>query len=198
MFVYFPEFIYSKTKKYLKFTFANHINEDSARNLLKTKMKEENFLELLREYRENKIKFPKLKFLHCNSFFIKETPVSLGLISSYDKIDNKIKICSNYIDSLNDLSSILEKELGYAFEINLPEMQKKLSLNDYSRLSIKACKRMLYKNPEMELVKRCAYLDLKYRHYNLIKFTYEDEIDDMDNLKLNDIVKKLVEINLNN
>jgi hypothetical protein len=198
MFVYFPEYIYNKTKTFFKYTFANNINKDSARDLLKNKLKEENYLEILREYKNQKINFPKLNFRHCNSFPINETKVNLGLISSYDKIENEILICSNYVNSIKDLSSILDKELAYALEINSPLMQKKLTLNDYTSFSIKACKRMLSNNSEMELVKRCAYLDLKYRHYYLIKSTYEEECENMDNLKLNEVVKKLVEINLNN
>jgi hypothetical protein len=198
MFVYFPEYIYNKTKTYLNYTFANKINKDSARDLVKNKLKQENYLQILREYKNQKINFPKLKFRHCNALPINETKVNLGLISSYDKIDNEIVICSNYANSIKDLSSILDKELAYALEINSPQMQKKLTLNDYTSFSIKACKRMLFNNPEMELVKRCAYLDLKYRHYNLIKSTYEEEYENMDNLKLNEVVKKLVEINLNN
>lgn len=195
MFIYFPEYAYNRIKKYLKFSFNSLIYEEKTKSLLISKLNDINHRETLEEFKIQKINLPKIELNFCKSFLFKEPDVNLGILSSYDRIKNKIKICHNYIESLDQLSSILDKELAYALMINLPIMQRKLSLNDYSKLSIKACRKMLKNTRESEIIKRCAYLDMKYRNYESIKSSYEDEIT--DNLKINEIVRKLIDSNFN-
>ncbi len=149
MFVYFPEYAYKKIRSFLKYTFNSKVTEESAKKLLTEKLKDESFIQTINQFKLLKINMPLIKFSHCNSFNYKETEVDLGFLSSYDRIENKIEICKNYVDNLDQLSLLMDKEMTYALEINSPSMRRKLGLNDYTKMSIKACKSLVVRGMDL-------------------------------------------------
>jgi hypothetical protein len=68
-------------------------------------------------------------------------------------------------------------------------------------MSINACKNSLknknsiHKLIQSELIKRCAYIELKYKFTREIKKYYDEEYPEMENIKLNEIVRKIIDLN---
>jgi hypothetical protein len=202
MFIYFPEYIYSKIKNYSYYTFNSKIDynslDEKLKNIYKTDL---NFSTLIDSYKKNKVSFPNINLKHCNKFIGDDTHFNLGFISDYSMIDNKIGICKNMIEDETHLFRLLRKELSYALQLNLHyRNNKKTNLNDYTKFSIEACKSMIsseniHKVLKNELVKRCAILEFKFKFQEKLKNHYEEEYPEMDNLKLNELIKQLVDLN---
>jgi hypothetical protein len=75
---------------------------------------------------------------------------------------------------------LLLKEISYAFDINIKYKSKpSYSLQDLSIMSINACTTMMknisqHRLIKNELIKRCSYLELKYKFREEIKSIYEE------------------------
>ena len=217
MFIYFPELAYKQLTNYFKYTFNNSINENSSKEIISKKLKNENFQNLISQFKENNISLPSIELNHCNSLFKFDMEADLSLVSYYDRIENKIKMCRNLIKNEFEFSRLVDKELTYCLELNklnkervkagAKNKNKLNSLNDLAEVTIKACRNMIrgdyfnFKEDfnlklENELIRRCSYGELKYKFALDIKSIYEEEFPEMDNLKLNEIVRKLTDQNL--
>lgn len=163
---------------------------------------------------KEKIKLPTLELEHCNKFY--DYLSEVNPISNYNFNDNKIKICTNKIQNLNNqkhnhedkdkilyFESLFLKELSYFFDYNSKYANKCLNLNDKAKIAIRGCRfeikhRLSDRNFssgasekfEDELIKRCAYLDYKYKFLNDLEFE-ASKTDDNINL----IVKKYIDSN---
>lgn len=206
MFIYFPEFAYQHLKNFTFNTFNDNVDKQKVDEIFKKKLSDMNDLEFqttLKSFEKNKLKLPMIKFNHCNSIFQYDTDINVGLISKYDKIENKIEICKNLVKDVNHFEKLLLKELSYAEDYNISYKGKRLGLNDYANMSIKACRiemstdKVLHSIVKKELTKRCAYIDLKYKFGKELKEFYENEENsEMDNVKLNETVRRLVDQNI--
>lgn len=165
MFIYFPEFIYRKSKSYIKNIFESKKNtikyEASLENLISESINSDtnfNFNKFpLKDFKENlskiikdDIELPKVEFIACNKF----KDYDIQPISDYNFSRNKIIICfdklsnfsqENKKSDLEDMKikyfeALFLKEFSYFFEINTNYSMKKLNLNDKAKLSINACK----------------------------------------------------------
>lgn len=201
MFIYFPEYLYKKIKNYTFNTFNCGVSQVNANDLIQKKFSDQEYSNLISSFNSNKTSLPIIKLKSCNNFLNKEVELNLGVISFYNRIENKIEICNDYIENINHFESIIEKELTYAYEFSI--RKGKLTLNDFATMSINACKnslknetKNLHTTIKSELVKRCAYLEYKYKFSREIKNYYEEEYPEIDNLKLNEIVRKIIDINI--
>jgi uncharacterized protein YfkK (UPF0435 family) len=200
MFIYFPEYLYKKIKNYTFNTFNSGVSEKEAKNLIQEKLSDPEYSCLVSSFKKDKISLPIIKLKVCNNLLKNEVEQNLGLISSYNRIENKIEICNDYIESASHFESLIDKELTYAYEFST--RKGKLSLNDLATMSINACRsslkndtKNLHNMIQSEIVKRCAYLEYKYKFSREIKNYYEEEYPEMDNIKLNEIVRKIIDIN---
>jgi hypothetical protein len=202
MFIYFPEFIYRHTKQFITNTFRSEINELQIKEVLKNTINSEN--NYIADFKNKKISLPTLKFEHCNNIFNSTNKINPKIISYYNLIDNEIIICKNMIEGKEHFSQILSKELSYAYNYN-SNNNKSLSLNDYAKMSILACKNY-YSQTDVniynklltnEKIKRCANLELKYKfEKELLKSYYGDNpTNSYEDINLNNFVKKLIDQN---
>lgn len=196
MFVYFPEFVYKFSKNFVKTTLDFNFDKTNCERILSETMKLEEVSETIKAFNKAKIKLPITEFKHClQTDFIKP-------ISNYDPVENKIEICKNLISNEQELRGVFIKELTYAQEFNINFAKKNLTLNDLAKISSKACSKSLTifkeikysKNLHVELTKRCAYNDFKY------KFAYEltenlQNLTTNEDLTINELVKNLIDRN---
>jgi len=165
--------------------------------------------------RKEKIKLPKLELEHCNKFY--DYLSEVNPISNYNFNENKIKICTNKIQYLDNnkgnidndrdrilyFESLLLKELSYFFDYNSNYGNKRLNLNDKAKMAIKGCKfeinhrlreinsgNYISEKFEDELVKRCSYLDYKYKFLNDLEFEASKT-----NENINLLVKRYIDSN---
>jgi len=164
--------------------------------------------------KKEKVDLPKVELLHCNKFY--DYLSEVNPISSYNFSENTIKICSNKIQNQNEfktyneekdkikfVESLILKELSYFFDYNSLYANKKLNLNDKAKIAIRGCKfeikhklnenslnSVLVERFEDELVKRCAYLDYKYKFFNDLEFEASSSDEN-----INSIVKKYIDSN---
>ncbi len=198
MFIYFPEYAYKKIKNYYLHTINSGLNNEELKNIFIEKLKDPEYSNMISNFKNKNISLPTIKFKNCNSLFKNEILVNLGIVSNYNRIDNKIEICNDFIINKEHCEYIISKELTYAIEFN--NRKGKLGLNDYAEMSISACKNSLNKNSihkliQSELIKRCAYIELKYKFTREIKNYYDEEFPEMENIKLNEIVRKIIDLN---
>jgi hypothetical protein len=204
MFIYFPEFFYKNTINYIQSTFRDKFDEKKYEEFIVKELSEnENIKNMIKEFNEKKIKFPMISFEHCKpNFFVNQSDsLDLKSLSNYNNIDNRIKLCKNKIDSEEDFKMLLRKEISYAYDINIKYKSKpSYSLQDLSIMSINACTTMMknisqHRLIKNELIKRCSYLELKYKFREEIKSIYEEENRMFEDLKLNEIIKNLIDQN---
>jgi hypothetical protein len=208
MFIYFPEYFYKNTLNYLKSTFRNNLdgNNYKANEIISKEINGNNDLkQIFKDFKDNKIKLPTLQLEHCipKLFVNQSESLDINSISNYNSIENTIKICKNKIESDDEFVLLFRKELSYAYDMNLKFKNKgSYTLQDYSKMSTNACTNMIknikgsHKLIKNELIRRCSYLELKYKFGNEIKLFYEDEYPSMEDLKLNNIVKNLIDKNI--
>ncbi len=236
MFIYFPEFIYKRTKYYLENTFNKPLDKEKISRSLETLFnkvlndskqtdkinfnnKEKSSKEMFRNNIDNilnqNITLPKLELNHCNKYYDYYSEISP--ISNYDFAENKITICinkikSHYLPENKDkenlvIESLILKEFSYFCDFNTKYSKKSIKLNDKAKLTIQACrfeikyqienKQFYYdfyeKKIEDEIVKRCSYLDFKYRFFDDLEF--ESSKND-ENINL--LVKNYIDTNFFN
>jgi len=209
MFIYFPEFLYKNTLNYIQSTFRNNLdgNNPKAKDLILNEINSNNDIKLIfKEFKDHKIKLPTLKLEHCTPklFANQSEYFNANSISNFNNIENTITICQNKIESVDDFVLLFRKELSYAYDLNMKFKNKgSNTLQDYSKMCINACTMMIKNNNKgtnkllkKELIKRCAYLELKYKYGNEIKNFYDDHNPISEDLKLNEIVKQLIDQNI--
>jgi hypothetical protein len=209
MFIYFPEYLVKHFNFYIKSNFNLKIQKENCIDMVKAKLdspQSEYFQNYIKEFREKRINLPIVEFKHCLSFFTNNLSKDPSRISKYDHIENKIIICKNLIFDYDELSMILDKELSYAKDFNFL-IKVPLSLEDYSKFAINACKAMLTNTKSSanntlknEQIRRCSYLEFKYKFNKEIRQSYIDNshLDlelDLNELKFNEIVKKIIDQN---
>lgn len=196
MFVYFPEYFYKNSKEYFKSTFRNEISDkDKINNIL---FNNDTILEISKNFKNNKLSLPIIEFKHCNKFLVNKNNATKA-ISNYDLVENKISICKNQVSNYENLSNLVTKELTYAQEYNITYKNKNLSINDLAKITVNACKSCVNENNKIlktELIKRCSSMEFKSKYNKKILDAYENEIENSD-LKMNEIVKKIIELNIN-
>jgi hypothetical protein len=173
MFIYFPEFLYRKSKEFTKNTFKPQVNIENAREQIKDTLTNPEFQHMIRDLKNNKIRLPTIDYKHCITFD------SLKPTSNYDQIDNKITICSNLVDNIDE---IFRKEFTYFYEANITLSGKDKNIENISKMAIKACRNSITninKHIKTELIRRCAYYELKHRF----------------NIDNPDLIKKYIELN---
>jgi len=155
---------------------------------------------------------PKIEFQHCNMLF--DYFSDIKPISNYNFTDNKITICFNRIkdNGINNgkenksliTEALFLKEFSYFSDFNLTFANKKLSLSDKAKITIQACRfeiKHILKDKKLnigiaenkledELIKRCSYLDFKYRFFDDLEFE-ASKVDD----NINQLVKKHIDSN---
>ncbi len=208
MFIYFPEFLYKNTLNYIQSTFRNNLdgNNSKAKELIMNEINSNNEIKLIfKEFKDHKIKLPILKLEHCapKLFANQSEYFNVNSISNFNNIENTITICHNKIDSVEDFALLFRKELSYAYDFSIRFKNKgSYKLQDYSKMCINACTMMIKNNKgthkllQNELIKRCSYLELKYKFGNEIKNFYDDQNQISEDLKLNEIVKELIDQNI--
>jgi len=141
-------------------------------------------------------------FIVKPKFFVNQSDsFDLKSVSYYNNIDNRIKLCKNKIESEEDFKMLLRKEISYAYDINIKfKSNSSYSLQDLSIMSINACTMTIknlnqHRSIKNELIKRCSYLELKYKFSEEIKSFYEEENEIIDDLKFNEIVKNSIDRN---
>lgn len=164
---------------------------------------------------KDEFKLPLVSLEHCNKFY--DYLSEINPISNYDFNENKITVCVNKMKNkidfsrVNDLNqdriiifeSLLLKELSYFFDYNYNFANKRLNLNDKAKMVIRGCLfeqqyQINTKNSQYlsnnkfrdELVKRCAYLDFKYKFFKELE--YESSKTDEN---INCITKKYIDSN---
>lgn len=137
MFIYFPEFIFKTFKVFINNSFPK-INPDKANDIVQLEVFSPKYAKLLQDFKEEKLKLPKINLDHCISISVHNF---LGVKSSYSYLDNTISICYNHIQTYNEIPAILNKEMLYAYDMNVKyKNQNKLSLNNQACGSIRACR----------------------------------------------------------
>lgn len=209
MFVYFPEFIYRFSTNLIKSTFNknNFISEEQLKDLTLETLNSESNLKIVNAFKSKTTKLPLIEYKHCFQF--------TGQTSNYDYNENKILICKNLLNFFNgsksenyeDFKPILSKELEYAYQYNINNNNKDNlnNLNVLARFCLNACKSYVeninynsikeLKNSKnnlfkSELIKRCAYIDLKQRYGKELEYYFFDSEDN-----LNEKLKGLIEQN---
>lgn len=161
---------------------------------------------------KDNIILPKVELKHCNKLF--DYFSDIRGISNYNFTENKITICFNKIKDngrnhgKDPKSFIIEalflKEFSYFSDFNLTYANKKLSLSDKAKITIQACrfeinhilkdKKLnsgIFENKlEDEFIKRCSYLDFKYKFFDDLEF----EASKADE-NINQLVKRLIDSN---
>ena len=157
MFIYFPEFLYRKGKEFTKNTFKKNIEKDEEVKRIQIIFNTNEFKIMLNNLKENKIRLPAIDYKHCINFD------SLIPISNYDRIENKITICSNLTENTDEY---IRKEFTYFYETNITLPGKDINIDNLSKIALKACKNSISENNnhiKSELIRRCAYYELKHR-----------------------------------
>jgi hypothetical protein len=188
MFIYFPEFIYRKTKEIVKNTFTNEITEKYAKKEITELFTSQEWNNKLNKIKKEKIALPILNLEHC---FKPNLKSELEPFSNYDLINNQINICSNMCQ--NNFLQILKKEFSYFYLLNTEYAGKDLTINNLANLALVSCyesynSEKISKNIKIELAKRCASIELKYKFKNELNSKTDD---------LNNLIQKLIEQNLN-
>lgn len=194
MFVYFPELIYKFSKNFVKTTFSNEFDKNNSETIVTDIMSSDKVANMVSQFKKHRVKLPILQLNHCiQTDFIKP-------ISNYDRLENTIEICKNLVPDTDKFVQTFIKELAYAFEFNINFSGKNLALSDYANICARACRISIsnIENVEVqsiksELVKRCAYNEFKYKFQKEI-FDYSSDLIGED-LKINDLVKQLVDRN---
>jgi hypothetical protein len=157
MFIYFPEYIYKKYKELVKSTFKPKVNENLLSKELSTHLSSEENQKIIKEIKNKGLSLPKLEIKHC---FTKQF---LSKTSNYSLVENKIQICYNLSD---DIIQSFNKEFSYYYDMNITYYGKDMDMNDMAKSSIKACKNSIHFSSNKllndELIRRCAYYELKY------------------------------------
>jgi hypothetical protein len=157
MFIYFPEFLYRKTKEFTKNTFKPKIDKNEISVQIQNTLNTGDFQKMLKVIKDNKIRLPTIDYKHCIKFD------SLKPTSNYDQIDNKITMCSNLIDNTDE---IFRKEFTYFYETNITLAGKEKNTDNLSKMAISVCKNSILESNQhikSELIRRCAYYELKHR-----------------------------------
>lgn len=135
MFIYFPEFFYKTFKKFVVNSFPR-VETEKIESIINFELKSPDLHNLFKEFKENKLQLPQINIDFCSSLNIQ---TFLDGKSSYDYINNTIRICYNYIDDYSQVPVILRKELLTAYDYNI-KYKGSQSLNTKACISIRACK----------------------------------------------------------
>ncbi len=197
MFLYFPEYLAKNTLNYIKLTF----NDNNISQKLKEEIgRDEDICSIIDQFKFNKIKLPKIEMKHCNKFF-SSSAENLRIQSSYDKNDNQITLCNNIYDNNDDILIDFKKELSISHSLNIKHKSRSnLTIQERTQIIIDSCifglnSKKVNKLIKNELIRRCAYIELKYKFGVAVKEFYGEDYCDMEDLKLNEIVRKLVDQN---
>jgi hypothetical protein len=190
MFIYFPEFVYRKTKELTRNSFTNKFNEKSGRDEITKILLAGDIRVRIAELDKLKISLPKIQFEHCVKLGINSY---LEPISSYNIVTNKIHICGNLVE--NNLDEVVRKEFSYFYHLNTTYAGKTLGSNDLAKIALQSCDfsiRRAVKSPliRQELVRRCGYSELKYKYINEVN-RHDGEID------INILTKRLIDQSIN-
>jgi hypothetical protein len=190
MFIYFPEFIYRKSKEFVKFTFAPSLSDRYTKAEIAKLLSSDEFSSHMSEIRKNNILLPRVNLKHCVRFSINS---SLIPISEYDIVTNQINICANMLGE--KFKQTIRKEFSYFYDLNLKYAGKDLNLNEYTLIALRACFKSfgdshLSRNMKIELAKRCSFVEMKYKYgHEIIKKCEQETV--------NALIKRLIEQNLN-
>ena len=111
-----------------------------------------------------------------------------------NKIQNE-----NKENNILEFESLFLKEFSYFYDYNKNYSGKKMNINDKAKITLKACRfEILHKfknlnnkkNFNEEIIKRCAYLDFKFKFSDEVE--YEAGKSDSN---INELVRKYIDGN---
>ena len=136
MFIYFPEFLFKTFKLHINNSFPK-VSSKHTEQVITTELNSAKFANLISDFKINKIKLPVVKLEHCSSISISNF---LNFKSSYNNLDNTIKICTNQLEHVNEIQSVINKELIYAYDNNIKFKNQDMTLNNQACTTIRSCR----------------------------------------------------------